>query len=497
MNLLSVSLLSDKFKSLRKFSEPVFFDESPSGVFDPICLVGLNGSGKSHFMELIAESFMLSEYFVRYEKFPSFEGVPLLFEIEYSLDASENAQYIKIIRSKKSLFQIYIKEFGEEYKEVENINYNLLPKRIIGYSSGLNETLSSPFLQLYDEFSVEISKSAKNLANFNDIVEPVRMNYLDSGSNLLLIITNMIYFQEESVLTKYTKLKSLKRFDIEIEKNIRVNVETNAQLEGILSDLSKCSLKPIISSDKSNYQLSFLVDEALKKAVNDIFGNPMLFFDALTLLSHLNSLAIPKKYMTWIKKKRKEGSIVKTPQIPDNDKFFKITNLVFEIENGDEIEYEGLSDGEHQLFQTLGTLSLVEETDTLFLFDEPDTHYNPQWKSVLFAEYSKINKGRNQEVMVSSHSPFIVSSVRSDMVYHFEQDRDPLIVKPSFETFGCATNTILKRLFEKTTMVPLLPLKEMEELSKKGYDEILDRIDDYGESHAKTMLYKKLNELKE
>jgi hypothetical protein len=37
----------------------------------------------------------------------------------------------------------------------------------------------------------------------------------------------------------------------------------------------------------------------------------------------------------------------------------------------------------------------------------------------------------------------------------------------------------------------------MEELSKKGYDEILNEIDNFGESHSKTMLYKKLNELKE
>ncbi|WP_157961157.1 hypothetical protein [Lutibacter citreus] len=50
-------------------------------------------------------------------------------------------------------------------------------------------------------------------------------------------------------------------------------------------------------------------------------------------------------------------------------------------------------------------------------------------------------------------------------------------------------------LFKNTSLTPLLPNKEIEELSKKSYDQILDEIDNYGESHSKTMLYKRLIEL--
>lgn len=161
MNLLSVNLLSDNFKSLEKFKKPILFDESPLNTFDPICLVGLNGSGKSHFMELIAECFMLSEYYGINQKFPSFENVPLLFEIEYSLNASESPIYIKIARTKNKKITQYIKnEIDEEYVETVFSN-SFLPKKIIGYSSGLNETLSSPFSQLLDDFSSKISIAAK------------------------------------------------------------------------------------------------------------------------------------------------------------------------------------------------------------------------------------------------------------------------------------------------------------------------------------------------
>jgi restriction system-associated AAA family ATPase len=497
MNLLSINLLSESFKSLNKFSEPVNFDESPKDVFDPICLVGLNGSGKSHFMELIAECFMICESYVRNSKVPSNEKNPLLFEIIYSLDFSGEREIIKIVRAKKSTLQFY-KKNEDTFVEEKDIYYNLLPKRIIGYSSGLNETLSSPFLELNADFSKKISTAANKKEKYHDIIDPIRMTYLDASSNLILVLINLIYEPNNSTLTEYCHLTGLKKFDIEIDRNIRVKVKTNAQLDGIIEGLSRCAFSSSdISQNKEPYIFSFIVDKNLRSAIDDVYGGPMLFFDDLILLNHLNVLAISPTQMKWISNKRRNGEIVGSPSIPDYAKFFKIKNVVFENEDGIEMGYEGLSDGEHQLFQTLGTLNIIDESDTLFLFDEPDTHYNPEWRSQLFAEYSNTSKLRNQEVIVSSHSPFIISSVRSQMVYHFEKDREPLIENPRFETFGCSIDIILKRLFKKTTLVPLLPYKEMEILAEKEYDEILSGIDNFGESHPKAMLYKRLIELKE
>ena len=495
MNLLSLNLLSDSFKSLKKFVEPIYFAESPRNTFDPICLVGLNGSGKSHFLELIAECFMVAEFYGINNKIPQFESTPLLFEIEYSLDAGVKPLYIKVSRIKKNTISLFYKnEVLDDYVESDFL-VHLLPKKIIGYSSGLNETLSSSFSQLLDDFSSKVSNVAKDPALFYNIVDPIRMLYLDSDTNILLVVTNLIYFQKKSILTEYTKLKKLKSFKIEIKKDIRVLVKTNSQLEGIIDDLVKCSVIPSINKEKTSYSLQFIVNEDLEKAVMDVFGKPSLFFDSLIMLNHLNYLAIEKKYNEWIKTKRKDGHIIKTPSIPDDKKFFLISDLVFENNEGIEIDYEGLSDGEHQLIQTLGTLNLIDEPDTLFLYDEPDTHYNPEWRSKLFSQYSKISKSRNQEIIVTTHSPFIVSSVRSEMVYHFEYGRDPLIEKPTFETYGCAINIILKRLFKNDLIIPQLPYDEMVALSKKNLQTILESIDNYGESSVKALLYKKLNEL--
>ena len=118
MNLLSVYLLSD-FKSLKPFEERIRFDDTGLNEFDPICLVGLNGSGKSHFLELIAEGFMMAEYFVRNVKLPQSTS-PLYFEIEYSLTATGDSTYYKLSNTKKDKLKLYILQ-DDEYQEKKSI----------------------------------------------------------------------------------------------------------------------------------------------------------------------------------------------------------------------------------------------------------------------------------------------------------------------------------------------------------------------------------------
>lgn len=223
MNLLSVNLLSEEFKSLKKFKDPILFQESPINVFDPICLVGLNGSGKSHLMEFIAESFMHCEYYIRNERIISESKDSLFFELIYSLDVGSNKEIIKVTRNKKTKIDFFKLNDQEEF-EIADFNYNLIPKRIVGYSSGLNETLSAPFLEINADFAQKLSLAANNTENYHDIVDPIRMTYLDVSTNLILVIINLIYETEKSKLASYCHLKKLKSFNIEIDRDIRVKV---------------------------------------------------------------------------------------------------------------------------------------------------------------------------------------------------------------------------------------------------------------------------------
>ncbi len=116
---------------------------------DPICFVGVNGSGKSQVLQVIAEIFYyLDRHFCKFH--PSKVDTNLVFEIEYLIQHNSQAKHVRIKRiAPKKNIKISILQNDQEVpvSDTDDIE-ELLPRKIIGYTSGGNETLSVPFLTL-------------------------------------------------------------------------------------------------------------------------------------------------------------------------------------------------------------------------------------------------------------------------------------------------------------------------------------------------------------
>ena len=89
--------------------------------------------------------------------------------------------------------------------------------------------------------------------------------------------------------------------------------------------------------------------------------------------------------------------------------------------------FKELSEGEQQLLTTIGLLLIVGEYDALFLYDEPDTHLNPQWQR----EYARLIKkfnliDKNSHIIVSTHSPLIVQSAENADLILFKSLKDEI-----------------------------------------------------------------------
>ena len=86
MKLRKVALIDNTdFRSLPKnFS--IEFSKQSQNTIDPKCLVGVNGSGKSNLLELIAEIFYYIEINILYNN--KKEKEEFAFEIEYSIPFS-------------------------------------------------------------------------------------------------------------------------------------------------------------------------------------------------------------------------------------------------------------------------------------------------------------------------------------------------------------------------------------------------------------------------
>ncbi len=131
------------------------------------------------------------------------------------------------------------------------------------------------------------------------------------------------------------------------------------------------------------------------------------------------------------------------------------------------VEPKNLSDGEHQLMHILGAVILFDNKNTLFLLDEPETHFNPEWRSKFVSLMNQaITEKREQEILLTTHSPFIISDCKPERVFIFERNEKNQVVyrKPDFNTFGASVNLITLKVFGKKETIAEVAMNRLREL---------------------------------
>jgi len=96
------------------------------------------------------------------------------------------------------------------------------------------------------------------------------------------------------------------------------------------------------------------------------------------------------------------------------------------LENGQELTFDKLSEGERQLMTVLGLMKFTRDDESLFLLDEPDTHLNPRWKLDYFDQIESIldhkiegtNKSAwdSSQIILTTHDPLMLTSLRAAQI---------------------------------------------------------------------------------
>lgn len=528
MRLLQIKLLT-KFRGLEAGSEFHFDNTDLSrDKIEPLCFVGLNGSGKSNLMEVVCEIFYYLETYVLAEgkpksKFRSDFG----FEISYKLDVlslqnvlnwskidsllSDYRNTIVIIsKQPKELPQITLTpRFDKGINETTDFEYFLLPNHIIAYSSGQNELISNPFIKSSYYYFDSLQTSQAKDSNIE--LGLTRLFYLDYEYSQLITVCNYLFAEQNQVsfLSKELKLdgeEPLDSFCITIhyykDGNNKINLARSIQIA--IENLKSCATA-IYESEKE-LKLAFKVDKEVRRAFQRKFGSAILLFRDLYFLEllniHLHRVATRKKIkdapsMTY-------DNLNFLVPVPLREKLiFMVDKIRFKKENSKElIRYKNLSDGEHQMLHVLGSIMLLNTSGSILLYDEPETHFNPQWRSQLITLINKstVEKNspdnlRNQEILITSHSPFIVSDCRRERVFIFENGK---ATNPKINTFGSSVNIITEEVFGKSESISGLSLKEIENIKAAGLD-TLEKIQAakeasrvLGESVEKVLLFREL-----
>jgi len=87
--------------------------------------------------------------------------------------------------------------------------------------------------------------------------------------------------------------------------------------------------------------------------------------------------------------------------------------------------------------------------NTLILIDEPEDSLHPRWQSLLIDSYQRIAEKGNNQFILATHSPYIVSSVEQGCLRIFSRDEAGNVqVSSSTErTFGKSVDQILLEVF--------------------------------------------------
>ncbi len=426
------SLYIENHKLLKKFK--VNFRKDVS------ILIGINGSGKSTILECIAQIF--SDAFLK-------EKSKFGFKLEYELRLEEileqsatwsefKTDYIKVEISSESkdkplLFKVYYADkIIEKESEIEKhfgFFEKILPSNIVIYYSGLAEIMKKICLPHDEKLSVNYRKGNTNIHRPFFYFEPPLFN--------LILITLLSYEFGDipTFLYERAKIKGVQSIKVILNKPSwgKGKIENwwgaKGEVKTLLDFLNSIGSPLIIEENEpikgrnGNVVIEAWQNERL---IITIIGQEKLFeirehfVEEKTLFKILNTLTI-------------DGF---SPEVS--------FSLIQDGENGKQ-SFNVISEGEQQAIIIRGLIELVNNENTLFLFDEPDTYLHPSWQRNFIENINQLaerNDYNTSQFIITTHSPQLLSNAdpKSCDVQIME---DGEIVKVTPKYYGRDISTIL------------------------------------------------------
>ena len=127
---------------------------------------------------------------------------------------------------------------------------------------------------------------------------------------------------------------------------------------------------------------------------------------------------------------------------------------LFTNSSGDEFDINELSSGEKQLFLRTLAIKMLNPENSIILIDEPELSLHPKWQQRIVDVYRKI--GKNNQIIIATHSPHILGSVRKENIMLLDKDDEGQIVVRTgdelYDSYGQPTERILEDIMGlKTT----------------------------------------------
>ena len=220
MRLLYLKYWSSKYQHpLNGFDQSFRNPRTLDTKINPLSLVGINGSGKSKLLEVLAEIFIYLH--AEYDDFLTKSDDPMIeFLIEYSIRKDNSWIHVRIEKSRSSKILISCGENMDELKKVTDGDTisSLLPV-VVGYTSGENETLSNFFQPYAEGYAEYYQSSALTNTESRTLPDLPRFLWLDFSMNKKVFLAN-------AILSNDSKWQSVKdRIKLDRAHSFRVTIQ--------------------------------------------------------------------------------------------------------------------------------------------------------------------------------------------------------------------------------------------------------------------------------
>lgn len=277
----------------------------------------------------------------------------------------------------------------------------------------------------------------------------------------------------------------------------------------MVSALKRCATLSFIDDASDALVFDYWVNEGTRQAFRENFdGSALALFQALQVLLTLNLYAVSERLKTDVYTSTSHYVSETVPTLASDERVMRIKNFYFTKQGVEQpMLLKELSDGEHQLLHSLGLCLLFRETNSLFLLDEPETHFNPDWRANFISRLRQCLPGNGefaQEMLITTHTPFLISDSKPDKVLVFAKDKvsgTVSISRPDYNTLGASINKITMSTFGKRETIGgvaeelLAGLKQRFESEKEDLSKLVDEIEvKLGDSVEKILLIKAIQD---
>ena len=315
-------------------------------------IIGNNGCGKSNIIEAISSIFA-GLYENRVHK-PDFD-----YSISYELngnviDISLSGDQYTILVNGEEMSKTDFQRKGKEY----------LPENVIACYSGESLRLFDNYYRPYYERYIDAIRTA-------DKISALPMMYVNKYNIKIALLT--LFFCDWTVYTDIA--------------NFCTNILQIKQIKSITFNNNKAN---IASWGKNNAVIHALEMMNAVESIDDI-PKSSTFKSIADLRERLYQID-QRTFFTWMY----------AATMPLKKKTIADIDIQLELNNGNVIAVEELSEGEKKYLLIKTILEIISTENSLLLFDEPDAHIHISRKAELKEIISLYN---NRENIITTHSP--------------------------------------------------------------------------------------------